>query len=211
MATLTGGLAAPAAGASEFTKSAVPSSTSRKSGRTPPEASSKLSNNRSCALSSTSQLLCQDLFQKHERIRLPRGQLREIHATQPPSYGELLQHRHAVSRDVRFRARPERHLAPRPNRWDCRVFFQPQPAATAPLFQTRLPANVASPPGLVGELKVECDSQFFRSAALSPVSDRTAASASRNSSSGPDSASESGVAPLPSNSRPEIDRSPHAM
>src|ERR1035438_9225139 len=83
------------------------------------------------------------------------------------------------------------------------------PSAAPLLFQAGLPADVALPTGLVGEFKMEGDNQFFRSAALSPVWDRTTATASRNSSSGPASASDSGVASMPSRSNPEIARNPH--
>src|ERR1051326_433661 len=72
------------------------------------------------------------------------------------------------------------------------------PAAPPGKFQAGLSATVAVPPGLIRELEMECDDQFFRSSSLRPSCARTNVAASLTRCSGPLATSDSGVDSTPS-------------
>src|SRR6266567_786819 len=173
-----------------------------------PAISTKISNSLSCAALAIVSLRGKFVFQYDERLRLLGSQLSGPYSSQPPPHEEFLNQRVTLRPDIRFRAGRDGDASPRPNRRRARIVAPSHPAASPFHFQSGFPAGVALPTGLVGKQKVEGDDQFFRSASLSPVSARTAAKASRNNSSGPQFASDSGVASLPSTSRPDMARNP---
>jgi len=96
-------------------------------------------------------------LQNQERFHLPGAQFNEIQRAEPAPHEELLHQRLALPADVRGWASRERHLLPRPDQRRLRILGNPEPRAPPLLLQAGPPANVASPPGLVGKLKMECD------------------------------------------------------
>src|SRR5262245_3425246 len=121
---------------------------------------------------------------------------------QLPPHVILLDPRQALRCDHRRRAPVRRDSLPRPDNLLGRLDRGRQPSAAPLELQAVLPATVALPPGLVRMLKVKGDYQFFLSASVRPHSALTTSTASRNSSSGPTAASDSGVAGAPSSSMP---------
>src|SRR5579883_2857759 len=162
---------------------------------------SKMSIRSSCMLPMFP-LLRQRFLEHHERLDFARAQLLRPRAANPPPRQEVLEQRLAFCRDVRLRARPQSQSAARPHQ--APRLPAAQPPAVPLHVQAGFPASVALPTGLVGPSKVEGDEEFFRSSSVRPASRRTAASASRNTSSGPRSTSASGVASAPSSCNPEM-------
>src|SRR6185312_672077 len=119
----------------------------------------------------------------------------------------LLDHPDAVSRNERPRAFARRGSSPRPNNRAILAMLG-DPAAVPFLFQAGFPAFVALPPGLISELGVEGDGQFFLSSSVNPHSRWIAPSISFANGSGPLSISVSTVAAAPSMVRPSIFANP---
>lgn len=151
------------------------------------------------------------LLQNCECFHLAGAQTAGIKTSQTLAHKELFQPRFAIRGDERLGARKHGHVFARPDgrtRGGGLETVRIEESAPAFLFQTGFPARVALPTGLVGELKMKGDDQFFLSAEVRPAADRTASAASRQRSSGPAAASDSGVAGAPSISRPETSRNP---
>src|SRR6266545_1839089 len=153
---------------------------------------------------------CEFPLQNQERLRCAGVQFLYPQSSQAPPHQELLHPGDALSRDERLRARLGRRLPARPHDRCPRRRPRCQPSATALLFQAGCPARVALPAGLVGELELEGDNQFFLSASLSPACAFTARTASRHRFSGPRSASEVAVATSPSRNSPPTASTPHS-
>src|SRR5262249_54100295 len=120
----------------------------------PPDMATKVSYSISCVVLAMGHLRGKGLLQNHEGLHLPRGQLLELHSTEPPPDETFLDQRLALAADVRLRARAQRDLPSHPNQRSLARVRMVDPSAASFSFQAGLPAHVAIPAGLVGILKM---------------------------------------------------------